>query len=66
MDLSLCAIVKNEEKNLPQMLSSVKDLVGEMVVLDTGSSDRTREIAGEFGARVYSFEWCDDFAVARN
>jgi tetratricopeptide (TPR) repeat protein len=66
MDLSLCAIVKNEETTLLQMLSSVKGVVGEMVVLDTGSSDRTREIAREFGARVYSFEWCDDFAAARN
>lgn len=66
MDLSLCAIVKNEEANLAQMLNSVKGVVEEMVVLDTGSSDRTREIAREFGARVYSFEWCDDFAAARN
>ncbi|MGL5064170.1 MAG: tetratricopeptide repeat protein [Microcoleus sp.] len=66
MDLSLCAIVKNEETNLPQMLSSVKGVVGEMVVLDTGSSDRTCEIARDFGARVYRFEWCDDFAAARN
>jgi tetratricopeptide (TPR) repeat protein len=66
MDLSLCAIVKNEEKNLPQMLGSVKGAVGEMVVLDTGSSDRTRDTAREFGAKVHSFEWCDDFAAARN
>lgn len=48
------------------MLGSVKGVVGEMVVLDTGSSDRTRSIAREFGARVYEFEWCDDFATARN
>lgn len=66
MDLTLCMIVKNEEATLSRTLDSVKGLVDEMVVLDTGSRDRTREIAREFGARVYDFEWCDDFAVARN
>ncbi len=66
MDLTLCMIVKNEEATLPRTLASVKDVVDEMVVLDTGSGDRTCEIAREFGARVYRFEWCDDFAAARN
>ena len=66
MDLTLCMIVKNEEVTLSRTLDSVKGLVDEMVVVDTGSRDRTREIAREFGARVYGFEWCDDFAVARN
>ena len=66
MDLTLCMIVKNEEATLSRTLDSVKGVVDEMVVLDTGSRDRTREIAREFGARVYDFEWCDDFAVARN
>jgi tetratricopeptide (TPR) repeat protein len=66
MDLTLCMIVKNEEVTLSRTLDSVKGLVDEMVVVDTGSRDRTREIAREFGARVYDFEWCDDFAVARN
>ena len=66
MNLSLCMIVKNEEATLPRTLDSVNDVVDEMIVLDTGSSDRTREIAQEFGARVYRFEWCDDFAAARN
>lgn len=66
MDLTLCMIVKNEEVTLPQTLASVKDVVDEMVVLDTGSGDRTCEIAREFGAKVYHFEWCDDFAAARN
>ncbi len=66
MDLSLCMIVKNEEATLPRTLASVKDVVDEMVVLDTGSGDRTCEIAREFGARVYHFEWGDDFAAARN
>lgn len=59
-------IVKNEEKALPSCLSSVKDVVDEMVVLNTGSTDRTSEIAREFGARVYHFEWCNDFSAARN
>ncbi|MEK0177765.1 MAG: tetratricopeptide repeat protein [Oscillatoriales cyanobacterium] len=66
MDLTLCMIVKNEEVTLPQTLASVQDVVDEMVVLDTGSGDRTCEIAREFGARVYHFEWGDDFAAARN
>lgn len=59
-------IVKNEELALPSCLSSVKGVVDEIVLLDTGSSDRTPEIAKEFGARVYDFEWCNDFSAARN
>jgi tetratricopeptide (TPR) repeat protein len=66
MNLSLCMIVKNEELALPKCLGSVKGVVDEMVVLDTGSGDRTPEIAREFGARVYHFEWCNDFSAARN
>ncbi len=66
MDLTLCTIVKNEEATLLQTLDSVKGVVDEIVVVDTGSGDRTREIARDFGARVYEFEWCDDFAAARN
>jgi tetratricopeptide (TPR) repeat protein len=58
--------VKNEEATLSRTLDSVKGVVDEIVVLDTGSGDRTREIARESGARVYDFEWCDDFAAARN
>src|SRR5919199_6137275 len=66
MELSLCMIVKNEEASLPQCLRSVKDAVDEMVIVDTGSCDRTVELAQEFGARVYHFEWCNDFSAARN
>lgn len=66
MELSLCMIVKNEELALPSCLNSVKGVVDEIVVLDTGSSDRTPDIAKEFGANVYSFEWCNDFSKARN
>ncbi len=66
MKLSLCMIVKNEEAALPKCLGSVKNVVDEMVVLDTGSSDRTPQIAQKFGAKVYHFEWCNDFSAARN
>jgi tetratricopeptide (TPR) repeat protein len=59
-------IVKNEEYSLPQTLKSVKEVVDEMIVLDTGSTDRTVEIAKELGAEVYHFEWCNDFSAARN
>jgi glycosyltransferase involved in cell wall biosynthesis len=64
--ISLAMIVKNEEKDLPACLESYKDLVDEMIIIDTGSMDRTVEIAKSFGARVEFFEWNDDFAVARN
>lgn len=64
--LSLAMIVKDEEKNLARCLSSVVGLVNEMVVVDTGSIDRTIEIAREFGAYVHPFEWDSDFSAARN
>lgn len=64
--LSLCMIARNEEANLPRVLSSVSGLVDEIILVDTGSSDCTPEIASSFGARVYHFAWCDDFAAARN
>lgn len=66
MQLSFCIIVKNEAENLPRCLSSVRNVVDEMIVLDTGSSDRTIEIAESFGAQVHTFEWCNDFSAARN
>ena len=59
-------IVKNEEHFLPNCLASVIGVVDEIVVLDTGSTDRTCEIAISAGARLEHFEWCDDFAAARN
>lgn len=59
-------IVKNEEARLEACLQSVAPYVDEMVVLDTGSTDRTREIAYGCGAQVYDYEWTDSFADARN
>jgi tetratricopeptide (TPR) repeat protein/SAM-dependent methyltransferase len=59
-------IAKNEEANLPPCLGSVADLVDEMIVVDTGSTDRTREVAAQLGARVVDFAWVDSFAAARN
>ena len=64
--LSVCMIVKNEERFLGQCLASVKDIADELIVIDTGSTDRTVEIAREHGAQVGHFEWCNDFAAARN
>jgi tetratricopeptide (TPR) repeat protein len=66
MKLSLCMIVKNEVATLPQTLNSVQGVVDEVVVLDTGSTDSTPARAKELGAVVYHFEWCNDFALARN
>src|SRR5262249_52874882 len=64
--VSLTMIVRNEEKNLPDCLASVRDLVDEAVVIDTGSTDRTREIARSFWCVVGEFPWVDLFAAARN
>jgi len=64
--VSLCMIVKNEAKYLPQCLNSVKNLVDEIIIVDTGSTDKTVEIAESFGAKVYHFEWTNSFSEARN
>ncbi len=64
--ISLCMIVKNEEKNLPSCLASLKPAVDEMIVVDTGSTDRTVDIAKAFGARVLPFSWNGNFSDARN
>lgn len=65
MKLSVSMIVKNEESCLATCLRSVVG-ADELVVVDTGSTDRTREIAAEFGAKLFDFPWIDDFAAARN
>ncbi|MEM9213609.1 MAG: tetratricopeptide repeat protein [Cyanobacteria bacterium P01_F01_bin.150] len=64
--LSLCLIAKDEETQLPSCLESVVDIVDEVIVLDTGSTDGTVAIAHQFNAQVYHFDWIDDFAAARN
>lgn len=64
--ISLCMIVKNEEDVLARCLNSVKKAVDEMIIVDTGSTDRTKEIAASLGAKVFDFEWINHFAAARN
>ena len=64
--ISVCMITKNEEQFLERCLSSVKDWAYEIVIVDTGSTDRTMDIARQHGARVYQAEWQDDFSLARN
>jgi glycosyltransferase involved in cell wall biosynthesis len=64
--ISLCMIVKNEERVLGDCLKSIRAYVDEIILVDTGSTDRTVEIAKEAGAKVFFFEWCDDFSAARN
>ena len=64
--ISLCMIVKNEEKILERCLDSVADLVDEIVIADTGSTDATKEIARRYTEKVYDFPWTDDFSAARN
>jgi len=64
--ISACMIVKNEEELLPQCLESIKDYVDEIIIVDTGSTDRTVEIAKSYGAKVYHHPWEDDFSKHRN
>jgi tetratricopeptide (TPR) repeat protein len=64
--VSLCIIAKNEEANIAGCLDSALGLCDEVIVLDTGSTDRTREIARDKGAKVFDFPWIDHFAAARN
>jgi GT2 family glycosyltransferase/MoaA/NifB/PqqE/SkfB family radical SAM enzyme/cytochrome c-type biogenesis protein CcmH/NrfG len=64
--VSLCMIVKNEENDLAKCLKSIKPIVDEMIVVDTGSADRTKELARIFGAKTFDYKWTDDFSDARN
>lgn len=64
--LSLCMIVKNEEKVLARCLDSVSGIVDEIIIVDTGSTDQTKAIAQRYTERVYDFQWKDDFSEARN
>ncbi len=64
--LSLCMIVKNEARFLPGCLKSIRNVVDEIVIVDTGSTDETVKIAKQFGAKVHHFDWNNSFAEARN
>lgn len=64
--ISLCMIVKNEEKVLARCLDSIMDLMDEIIIVDTGSVDRTKEIARKYTDKVYDFPWINDFSAARN
>lgn len=66
MKISACLIVKNEAANIGRCLDSMKNIVQQIVVMDTGSIDDTIEIARAYGAEIYAYEWCDDFAAAKN
>ena len=64
--ISLCMIVKNEENTLTTCLGSVKDIVDEIIIVDTGSDDNTKQEALKFTNKIYDFKWVDDFSLARN
>ena len=64
--ISLCMIVKDEEKNLPRLLKSAAPWVDEIIVVDTGSSDNTMEIARQYGAKIYEHPWTGSFSTHRN
>ncbi len=64
--ISLCMIVRDEEDVIGRCLESAADLVDEIIIVDTGSTDRTKEIAAKYTEKIYDFLWIDDFAAARN
>jgi glycosyltransferase involved in cell wall biosynthesis len=66
ISISLCMIVRNEEDTLARCLESVKAAVDEIIIVDTGSTDRTKEIAKDFTDKIYDYKWIDDFSAARN
>ena len=64
--ISLCMIVKNEEAVLARCLESIADLMDEIIIVDTGSTDRTKEIAARYTSKIYDYKWTNDFSAARN
>jgi GT2 family glycosyltransferase/tetratricopeptide (TPR) repeat protein/2-polyprenyl-3-methyl-5-hydroxy-6-metoxy-1,4-benzoquinol methylase len=64
--LSLCMIVRDSARTLGACLESIRPWVDEMIVVDTGSKDKTPEMAKKYGAKIFHFPWCDDFSAARN
>lgn len=64
--ISLCMIVKNEEAVLARCLDSIADLMDEIIIIDTGSTDRTKEIAAHYTSKIYDYKWTNNFSAARN
>lgn len=64
--ISLCMIVKNEEEVLSRCLDSIKNIIDEIIIIDTGSTDNTKYIASKYTDRIFDFQWIDDFSAARN
>lgn len=64
--ISLCLIAKNEEKTIGRCLESIKGVIDEIILVDTGSTDRTKEIASKYTSQIFDFKWIDDFSAARN
>ncbi len=64
--LSACLMVKNEEQNIERCLKSIINVVDEIVVIDTGSTDRTMKIALSYGARIFEHPWENNFSLHRN
>ena len=63
--IGLCMIVRDEEKTIARCLDSVEKIVDEIIVVDTGSIDRTKEIVEKYTSNIYDFQWIDDFAAAK-
>ena len=66
LPISVCIIAKNEEQNIENCLRPLREYDWEIIVVDTGSTDHTKEISGKYADRVLDFVWCDDFSAARN
>ena len=64
--LSVCMIVKNEEETIERILSCTVQFADEIIVVDTGSTDKTKELVRKFTPNIYDFKWCNDFSKARN
>jgi glycosyltransferase involved in cell wall biosynthesis len=66
MEISLCMIIKDEQEVLDRCLSSFKDVVDEIIIVDTGSNDDSLKIASKYTNKIYQYKWNNDFASARN